>query len=674
MLVDLSQSVKSFVFELQAQVANEIATRSQQDSLSDLAYIKAFENISHRLTKIGNILKINRYNLVFIGQVGTGKTTAISHLFGLTREVSKVVSTDRTRSARKSLTQVKELLSTGSGKTTICEVVILPSGQTSIQIEPYGVDEVKQLIDDFGLWIWQKAYPTELKQKVAIPPNELLRAIRNILSLPELMLEGKLQDKAVQFAMSFSSDRYLDFQQQLIECAHLSTRSQVAIKPPENTDLKLWVSETFQALNVAKLPSFSIPKRIYLSLDSSILNLSKHPRLGAIVDTRGLDATTKDRRDLEYYIRKKDNCICIFTDRFATAPDNSIQIVGKYLTATSKDLASKFSLLVMPRKGEPEKILGADGLAVEDYEAGVALRKANIDNVFLNENINFPSENIIFYDALQAYLDDGTLNPYYDREDVEAGRNPFFADIERLITNRERELIEEVRLIQQQFDRLRSGQDLNKEELSIITTAKDKIKSIANLDLNLDLNLNNFTLDLNLNDFSHNYIDSLASLHHMVLRATNNRYGRYELRDVDIYFNGKYLAEQTIRDRTITYHHEIVTTIEWVESSIGENSSLHPLMQRFRSQTDENYERLAIDLGTEVEALLADRIFAPQDYDENQFWQQVINRWGQGPGFKKTVISHYQDKIAEVNSHLESLIQSAWRERIIKPIFTFLGD
>jgi hypothetical protein len=313
------------------------------------------------------------------------------------------------------------------------------------------------------------------------------------------------------------------------------------------------VSRTFQALNVAKLPDFSIPKRIYLNLDSSILNLSKYPRLHEIVDTRGLDVATKDRRDLADYIRENDRCICIFTDRFAAAPDNSLQIIGKYLTATSQDLASKFSLLVMPRKGEAEKILGADGLAVEDYEAGIALRKANIDNVFRNENIDFPSENIIFYDALQAYLEDGTLHPHYDRDDMELERERFFADIERIITDRERHLVAEIQLIRRQFDRLKSGEDLNKLESDILIVVKGKIESIASLDLNLD-------------DFSRKYINTLASLHHMVLRATNNRYGKYELRDIDIYFNGKYLAEQLIRDRTKPDYAEISIAIDWVES------------------------------------------------------------------------------------------------------------
>jgi hypothetical protein len=476
MLVDSFQSIAPLVGDLQAQIAAEIANREHRDSLSDLVSIRAMENISTRLAKIDKILKIQRYNLVFIGQVGTGKTTAICHLFGLTREVEKNKASGANSPKKKTITQVKELLSTGAGKTTICEVVIRPSVYTSIEIDPYEPDEVKQLIDDFGLWIWQKVHPSTIKQRIEIPPNELLRAIRNILLLPELPMEGKIHDRAIEFAQSFDADLYAEFQIQLRDRARLLERGESKIVPTqEDTDLKLWVSQTFQALNVAKIANFSIPKRIYLNLDDTILKLNQYRRLNAIIDTRGLDVATKDRRDLSDYIRESDNCICIFTDRFASAPGNSIEIIGKYLTATAQDLDSKFSLLIMPRKGEPEKLLGADGIAVEDYATGIALRKANIDNVFSNENIDFPKDNIIFYDALQAYLDDGTLHPYYDREDIDIERERVLAAMEQIITDRERKLTAEIQLLKEQFDRLKSGKDLNKLESDIIMAVKKKV-------------------------------------------------------------------------------------------------------------------------------------------------------------------------------------------------------
>jgi hypothetical protein len=66
--------------------------------------------------------------------------------------------------------------------------------------------------------------------------------------------------------------------------------------------------------------------------------------------------------------------------------------------------------LVMPCKGEPEKVLSADGLAVNDLAQGLALSKANVDNVFSNEQINFSFENTLFYDALAGYLGDGSLD------------------------------------------------------------------------------------------------------------------------------------------------------------------------------------------------------------------------------------------------------------------------
>ena len=115
-----------------------------------------------------------------------------------------------------------------------------------------------------------------------------------------------------------------------------------------------------------------------------------------------------------------------------------------YLTPTSKDINTKIALLVMPRKGEPEKVIGSDGRAVDDLEQGLALRKANIDNVFSNENINLPFGNILFYDALQGYLGDGSLDRSDESIDIELERQQVFIEIERVIVDRERQLENEV--------------------------------------------------------------------------------------------------------------------------------------------------------------------------------------------------------------------------------------
>ncbi len=652
------QPINTIIDNLQTTITSEIGSREQLPTLSALVAIQAFQDISNRLTKIRRILNIQRYNLIFIGQVGAGKTTAICHLLNLLREVE----VERTLHNGKKviIKKTQELLSTGAGKSTICEVVIRPAKFTYLEIDPYDSSELQQLIEEFGLWIWQKAHPATTKIRVEIPPDELLRAIRNIVELPEIIVNGKIEDCALGFASHFTNDRYADFNHELIQRGKLSTRTATKIQPEaEELDEKLWLSGVFQSLNVAKLSNFSIPKRIYLNLSDRLLGFN-HQRIGNIIDTRGLDLATKDRRDLAEYIRESDESICIFTEKFPSAPANVIQIIGKYLTSTAKDLHTKFALLVMPRKGEPEKIIGADGLAVEDLARGLALRKANIDNVFSNEQINFPFANILFYDALQGYLGDGSLDRSDESIDIDGERQQVFADIERVIDDRERQLETEIQILTEQITQIRLGRDFAQFEHDIILIAQQKIRAFSHL--NLDKN-----------SFTDDYVDMLPD-HHCTLRATNNRYGQYELRDIDIYFNGRYLAENLIRQSTEQDRAGILSVINAVETEISHGSTLVTMMQRLRSQIAENYEALAIDLGIEIENILSDRVLAPRDYEESLFWQQTIDLWGQGAGYKQDVLSMYSQQVGEIDPIVIDSIQTAWLDRIIQPILTFLGD
>jgi nitrous oxidase accessory protein NosD len=173
----------------------------------------------------------------------------------------------------------------------------------------------------------------------------------------------------------------------------------------------------------------------------------------------------------------------------------------------------------MPRKGEPEKVLGSDGQAVDDFERGIALRKANIDNVFTNENINFSSKNILFYDALQCYLGDGSLDLNYERSDIAGEREQIFTEINRIIIDREQQLTSELELLAAQFHQIASGDRLSKIEDAIVIDAAKKIGSFKDVELSRDR-------------FSIDYVDMLPD-HHCTLRATNNRYGQYELRGID---------------------------------------------------------------------------------------------------------------------------------------------
>lgn len=87
----------------------------------------------------------------------------------------------------RNVIETKELLATGAGSTTICEVVLRASEQTYIEIEPYKIDEMENLILEFCESIANKDVNVnknnyESEEKIVIP-QEIERAIRNMTEL-----------------------------------------------------------------------------------------------------------------------------------------------------------------------------------------------------------------------------------------------------------------------------------------------------------------------------------------------------------------------------------------------------------------------------------------------------------------------------------------------------------
>ncbi|WP_257236263.1 hypothetical protein [Nostoc sp. 'Peltigera malacea cyanobiont' DB3992] len=131
-----------------------------------------------RLDEIEKILSIEKYKIAFIGTIGQGKTTAICHLFNLISDfnVSKTIA-----NKPRNVIETKELLSTGAGKTTICEVIIKSAEKTYIEIEPYTVDEMENLIFEFCDYIADKDNANPDKR--IIISQEIERAIRNVTEM-----------------------------------------------------------------------------------------------------------------------------------------------------------------------------------------------------------------------------------------------------------------------------------------------------------------------------------------------------------------------------------------------------------------------------------------------------------------------------------------------------------
>jgi hypothetical protein len=404
------------------------------------------------------------------------------------------------------------------------------------------------------------------------------------------------------------------------------------------------------------MDKFSLPKRIYVGVSNKLIDFSKYPRFRSIIDTRGMD-DARDRKDLSDYIRGQDNSICLFAEQFLAAPSNVSELLKRYLTRESRDIDTKVALLVLPRKGEPEDVVNLDG-KVEDRYEGIEVRKNQIDDAFARENIKFLPENIFFYDALQFYDEEHILKSQYEKSDVVDARTEVLDAINNLIFRREQALLKEVEDYEKIFYVIKSGGGLSHQEEKMVNDLKKTIESHEDTEF--------------LSNFENRYKNHLKSYHVMVFRAINNRFGTYDLRDIDIYFDGSTVAEVLLRDRLLESKAEIIGAVEFVEEHASEKSGLKPVMQILREQIDEYFEKSIIEVGQEICVCIRDRL-APQTYS-NEFWDYAQNRWGQGRGYRDDVLGQYGSQIGGLDDWLVERVQEVWKQNFMNRILEFFGE
>jgi hypothetical protein len=174
-------------------------------------------------------------------------------------------------------------------------------------------------------------------------------------------------------------------------------------------------------------------------------------------------------------------------------------------------------------------------------------------------------------------------------------------------------------------------------------------------------------------NFIEHYINSWLPKHAMRLRATNRRYGIYESGGIDIYFTAGATAEILLREKTEDAKEKIRQEITRIKREAAASVDLTPLIDTFLEQVDRNYQAFLRNLGQAIKARAETEVFAPQS-NQSEFWQQVDNRFGKGPGYKQDVITMYQDRLTDnqVPEYLQEQTRKGW-EAFVDGILSFFG-
>ncbi|RCJ18114.1 hypothetical protein [Nostoc sp. ATCC 53789] len=298
---DLSKEINKISGHSEINIPNHICINNLKSKLE-------------RLDEIEKILSIEKYKIAFIGTIGQGKTTAICHLFNLITDL-KISKTSGVKT--EDVTETKELLSTGAGRTTICEVIIKASEKTYIEIEPYTVDEMENIITEFCEYIANKDNP-QPDQRVIIS-KEIDRAIRNIIGMKlrykTIYVDKKKKNETIDPAKEGFDKIVLDeskklepgeeldklrldelkkialnkFQKLTLNNASLGSRTTNRIEFDNQKNEQQWIKNTFAAINTAEFQEFAIPKKIYLYVSYDVLSGSNLSQFDSVIDTKGLD-------------------------------------------------------------------------------------------------------------------------------------------------------------------------------------------------------------------------------------------------------------------------------------------------------------------------------------------------------------------------------------------------
>jgi hypothetical protein len=648
-------------------------SRNSDINVRNHIYINNLKSKLERLDEIEKILSIEKYKIAFIGTIGQGKTTAICHLFNLISDfnVSKTIA-----NKPRNVIETKELLSTGSGKTTICEVIIKAAEKTYIEIEPYTVDEMENLIFEFCDYIADKdnANPD---QKIIIS-QEIERAIRNVtemkLRYPTINNEVTKIDLAKEEFDKLGLD---EFKKLALNNSQLESRNNNKIEFDNQRNEQVWIKNTFAAINNVELKEFAIPRKIYLYVSYDVLSGSNLSQFDSVVDTKGLDENPI-RKDLQKYIDNQDT-ICLFVTPFNDAPEANIRkLIGYHLTSKSKDFHHRFVTLVLPHKNQPEKVHECD----ENYDKGIKIRKEEIQATFRNLNLDFFLDNILFYDALRYYRDDIVkLNiDIYSEEDVQADKNKFIEAIADVVERRRNILLGEIKNIQESFTRIKNGNALTDAEIKAIENAIQKIKDFR--DLSKRVQSYNYKDQGQDKGFVTKYVEHYRTHYKAwnTKHAIHRNFGYYDPRNIDIYYDMRVFAEgrnedEMLKKFTKQPKQELENILNELTSA---NKSLKTFIPELVIQLNSFYDNFISEVGVKVQ-YEAIRKLSPQSAD-SEFWTALIKEKGKvqlpGETYTKNVCStlkHELESEQSLNTFLEIKAGQYWAELVTK-ILSFFGE
>lgn len=329
------------------------------------------ELLEKRLEEAGRYLLALDHDVVYVGEIGVGKTTAACRQAGLVIDAA-------TAADLKGM-----MLDTGGGRTTLCDVRVETGERFALTVEPTSDEEVYKLVAEVCRGVHEKlgaeSSPTSAEFK---PAEEVERALRNMAKLPRPPRSRKGvvagPDPAADLARQYP--KFDDLTAEFAARLSLWRRSRRAIEF-DGVDPKAgrqWLRSTFTAINNGRHEDFSLPARITVTVPFSLI-----PDAGlaiAVVDTRGVDGSAV-RPDILAHL-KDERAVTLLCSKWGSAPDPSAQNLLTYVTETDADtsLLNRVAVVALARSGDALSMRHDSGESAEDVTQGYDIKLSHVED------------------------------------------------------------------------------------------------------------------------------------------------------------------------------------------------------------------------------------------------------------------------------------------------------
>jgi transcriptional regulator with XRE-family HTH domain len=331
------------------------------------------------------------HNIAFIGNIGVGKSTAISFLFDLL-----VPPTTAANPLKRTV------LETGAGGTTICEVHIKKGPEFGIAIVPLSDGEMRQRISDFCNVTWAASSGAELDAggEIARVSKEMDRALRNMAHLNRRTetVDGKkiTIDPAADLAQTCESEE--EFRARVIERIQLQerTRRELWYDSATRKHPMEWVKETFGAVNKGQIKDVPLPETIDLLVPNFGQTFGELEI--TLIDTKGVEDHAV-REDLEARLKDMRTTV-VFGSHFNDAPGPTAGALLKHMRETfSEGLGpGKAAILALPYSGQALAMKNDAGDEAASDEEGYELKEHQVTAKLTAEGVkDLP---ILFYNVI----------------------------------------------------------------------------------------------------------------------------------------------------------------------------------------------------------------------------------------------------------------------------------